>query len=153
MEGELVLTTLTKRAMPLLRYRTRDLVRLDREPCACGRTLARMSPVLGRTDDMLIVRGVNVFPSQIEAALLGVEGLAPHYVIYRDRGPDGLEEIEVHAERASEPNDATLAERAGRSLAAALGIRVGLSIVEPGSLPRSEGKAVRVVDRRSQENP
>ncbi|MGH9334986.1 MAG: phenylacetate--CoA ligase family protein, partial [Vicinamibacteria bacterium] len=112
--GELVFTTLTKEALPLIRYRTRDRVRLTREPCACGRAFARMSKVQGRTDDMLIVRGVNVFPSQIEEALLGVPGIAPQYAILVDRGKDHLDDLEVWVEPTAESDrgDFSLRERA-----------------------------------------
>ena len=108
-EGELVLTTLTKQGLPLLRYRTRDLVRLNRERCACGRTSA-MSKVLGRTDDMLIVRGVNVFPTQIEQALLSVDGLAPQYVILVDRGQNNLDGLEIQVEALEAASDEAVAE-------------------------------------------
>lgn len=150
-EGELVITTLTKEALPLLRYRTRDRVRLDRSACSCGRTSVRMSKVLGRTDDMLIIRGVNVFPSQVEEALLPVEGLAPQYVLYVDR-VEGLDALEVHVERAAAtPAEAAgqVAEAARRRVESILGIRVAVRVVEPKALDRSEGKAIRVVDRRS----
>ncbi len=148
--GELVLTTLTKQALPLLRYRTRDRVRLDRRPCRCGRTSVRMSKVLGRTDDMLILRGVNVFPSQVEEALLRVEGVAPHYVLYVSR-EDRLDSLEVVFERAEEaPPEAVerLRDEARAEIEAVLGIRVAVRVAAPRELPRSEGKAIRVVDRR-----
>ncbi len=147
-EGELVLTTLTKQGLPLLRYRTRDRVRLNHEPCACGRTSVRMSKVLGRTDDTLIVRGVNVFPTQIEQALLSVDGLAPQYVILVDRRLDDLE-IRVEAlEAASDDVAAEIQKRAQKKVEQTLGIRVKLRVVPPKELERSQGKAVRVVDRR-----
>jgi phenylacetate-CoA ligase len=152
-EGELVLTTLTKEGLPLLRYRTRDRVRLTRRKCPCGRTLARMSKVLGRTDDMLIVRGVNVFPSQVEAALLQVEGLAPQYVIVVDKNRERLDELEIWVEPASgTPNDFELQKlqrRAQDKVESLLGIRARVRVVAARELDRSEGKAVRVVDRRS----
>src|SRR5207248_8206848 len=118
--GELVFTTLTKEALPLLRYRTGDLASLTREPCACGRTLARMSRIVGRTDDMLIIRGVNVFPSEIERALLAIPELAPHYRLVVER-PGHLDELTVLAElRAGEAGGERLhvlvAERLGRAL-------------------------------------
>ena len=150
-EGELVLTTLTKQGLPLLRYRTRDLVRLNRERCACGRTSARMSKVLGRTDDMLIVRGVNVFPTQIEQALLSVDGLAPQYVILVDRGQNNLDGLEIQVEALEAASDEAVAEiqkRAKKKVEETLGIRVKLRVVPPKELERSQGKAVRVVDRR-----
>jgi phenylacetate-CoA ligase len=152
-EGELVFTTLTKEGLPLLRYRTRDRVRLTREPCACGRTLARMSKVLGRTDDMLIVRGVNVFPSQVEAALLEVEGLAPQYLILVDKNRDRLDELEIWVEPSGAAGSGEfvqrkLEERARAKVESALGVRARVRLVQPGELERSQGKAVRVIDRR-----
>jgi phenylacetate-CoA ligase len=147
--GELVFTTLTKEALPLLRYRTGDLASLTREPCACGRTFARMSRVVGRTDDMLIIRGVNVFPSEIERALLAIPELAPHYQLVVER-PGHLDELSVDAElREGEPGgerlEAFVEERLGRALGLTARVRLG----PPGSVPRSEGKALRVHDRRA----
>ncbi|MGZ4291971.1 MAG: phenylacetate--CoA ligase family protein [Gaiellaceae bacterium] len=147
--GELVFSTLTKEALPLLRYRTGDLASLTREPCACGRTFARMSRVLGRTDDMLIIRGVNVFPSEIERALLAIPELAPHSPLVVER-PGHLDELSVEAElREGEPGgerlEAFVAERLGRALGLTARVRLG----PPGSVPRSEGKALRVLDRRA----
>ena len=139
--GELVFTTLTKEALPLLRYRTGDLASLTREPCVCGRTLARMSRIVGRTDDMLIIRGVNVFPSEIERALLAVPELAPHYQLVVER-PGHLDELTVQVEGAV---DAALVRE---QLKSALGLTARVEVVAPGSVPRSEGKALRVVDRR-----
>jgi phenylacetate-CoA ligase len=139
--GELVFTTLTKEALPLLRYRTGDLASLDREPCACGRTFARMSRVLGRTDDMLIIRGVNVFPSEIERALLAIPELAPHYQLVVER-PGRLDELTVQVEGTA---DSALVRE---QLKSALGLTARIEIVETGSIPRSEGKALRVFDRR-----
>ncbi|MFQ5857398.1 MAG: phenylacetate--CoA ligase family protein [Anaerolineae bacterium] len=153
-EGELVFTTLTKEGMPLIRYRTRDRVRLFLEPCACGRTLVRMSKVLGRTDDMLIIRGVNVFPSQIEQALLRVKGLAPQYLILVDRQKDHLDELEVWVESTEEVHSRgefavkQIQERAVEEVQEALGIHAKVRVVEPFKIQRSEGKAVRVLDRR-----
>ena len=153
-EGELVFTTLTKQALPLLRYRTRDRVRLSREPCRCGRTTARMSKLLGRTDDMLIIRGVNVFPSQIEHALLHIDGLTPQYQIVVDRSEAGLDDLEVWVESSEEIHrgdkaaEAELQELAIDAIQERLGIRVKLRVVGPRQIPRSQGKAVRVVDRR-----
>jgi phenylacetate-CoA ligase len=153
-EGELVLTTLTKEALPLLRYRTRDRVRLTREPCACGRTTARMSKVLGRTDDMLIVRGVNVFPSQIEEALLGVAGIAPQYLILVDRAKDRLDDLEVVIEPTPETEKRgefalkELQRAAEAKLESILGIRARVQVVGARGIERSQGKAVRVLDRR-----
>jgi phenylacetate-CoA ligase len=147
--GELVFTTLTKEALPLLRYRTGDLASVSREPCACGRTFARMSRVVGRTDDMLIIRGVNVFPSEIERALLAVPELGPHYLLVVDR-PGHLDELTVRAElRDGEPGgerlEAFVEERLGR----ALGLTARVELLAPGAVPRSEGKALRVLDRRA----
>jgi phenylacetate-CoA ligase len=151
--GELVITTLTRQAMPMLRYRTRDIARLWREPCACGRTTTRMSRVTGRTDDMLIIRGVNVFPSQIEEALLRVEGTTPHYLIEVDR-PGTLDEVtvkvEIRAELFSDRMDRmqALRDRIGREIQAVANIRANVQLVEPRSIERFVGKAKRVVDRR-----
>ena len=146
--GELVFTTLTKEALPFLRYRTGDLASLDREPCACGRTLTRMSRVLGRTDDMLVIRGVNVFPSEIERALLAVPELAPHYRLLVDR-PGHLDELTVEAElREGEPGGERLQALVEERLGRALGLTAFVSIGPAGSVPRSEGKALRVIDRR-----
>jgi len=139
--GELVFTTLTKEALPLLRYRTGDLASVTREPCACGRTFARMSRVLGRTDDMLIIRGVNVFPSEIERALLTVPGLEPHYQLVVER-PGHLDELTVQVEGAIDPGPAR------EVLENALGLAARVEVVPRGSIPRSEGKALRVLDRR-----
>lgn len=153
-EGELVFTTLTKEAMPLIRYRTRDRVRLWAEPCRCGRTLVRMSKVLGRTDDMLVVRGVNVFPSQIEQALLKVKNLAPQYLILVDRRVDRLDELEVWVEctdelfSRGESAVKQVQEVAAKEVGEALGLHVNVRVVEPRKIQRSQGKAVRVLDRR-----
>jgi phenylacetate-CoA ligase len=152
-EGELVLTTLSKQAMPMIRYRTRDITALLPEPCRCGRTLRRMRRISRRSDDMFIVRGINVFPSQVETALLQVKGTEPHYqiVLTRERG---LDEMEVQVE----VTPAVYADREGalrdthRSLEKAiehvLGLRVRVNLVAPRSLQRSEGKAKRVNDLR-----
>ncbi len=151
--GELVITTLTREAMPMIRYRTRDIARLYREPCACGRTTMRMSRVTGRTDDMLIIRGVNVFPSQIEEALLRVEGTTPHYLIEVSR-PGTLDEVhvkvEIHPEIFSDRMDRmqTLCERISREIQAVAGIRAHVDLVEPRSIERFVGKARRVLDKR-----
>src|SRR5579864_5445562 len=139
--GELVFTTLTKEAMPLLRYRTGDLASVTREPCACGRTFARMSRVKGRTDDMLVIRGVNVFPSEIERVLLGVDGLEPHYQLVVERSQH-LDELTVQVEGAVD------AAPVREQLARALGLSARVEVMDPGSIPRSEGKALRVLDRR-----
>ncbi len=152
--GELVLTCLTREALPLLRYRTRDLVALDYSACPCGRTAVRMQRVRGRSDDMLIVRGVNVFPSQIEEVLLSHPGLTSNYQIFVDRQRDQLDELEIHVE-AAEPLHSQGSEAMARLQVAvteamyqALGLHAHVLIVEPHHLPRSEGKVRRVIDRR-----
>jgi phenylacetate-CoA ligase len=147
--GELVFTSLTKEAMPLLRYRTGDLASLTREPCACGRTLARMSRVKGRTDDMLVVRGVNVFPSVVEGALLAVEGIAPYYQLRLTR-PGPMDVLRVEVEPATAEHDRELlAAEAGRRLDRSLGLACEVVVLDEGQIPRSEGKALRVVDERA----
>ncbi len=154
--GELVFTTLTKRAFPLLRYRTRDIAVLDHTPCPCGRTGVRMSRVVGRTDDMLIIRGVNVFPSQIEEALLRVEGTAPHYLIEVFR-PGNLDELLVKVEvrpqdfRDTMKDMQLLRNRIDREIQAITGIRANVELVSPNSLERFVGKAKRVVDHRREQ--
>jgi phenylacetate-CoA ligase len=140
--GELVFTTLTKEAMPLLRYRTGDLASVTREPCPCGRTFARMSRVVGRTDDMLVIRGVNVFPSEIERVLLAVRGLGPHYQLVVER-TGRLDELTVQVEGAVD------AAPVREQLERALGLSARVEVVRPGTIPRSEGKALRVLDRRT----
>jgi phenylacetate-CoA ligase len=147
-DGELVFTTLLKEAQPLIRYRTGDIGSLTTEPCACGRTMARIAALRGRLDDMLIIRGVNLFPSTVEALMLGVEDVGPHYRLIVER-PGDMDEVSVECESAdSEIDRAALTERVEVLLRDHTGIRIPVTIVEPGSLPRSEGKAVRVVDRR-----
>ena len=152
--GELCFTSLTKEAMPVIRYRTRDLAALDRSPCPCGRTGARMGRVVGRSDDMLIIRGVNVFPSQVEEALLRVEGTAPHYLIEVSR-PGALDEATVRVEvRPADFSDemrrlVALRDRIDREIHAVTGVRMTVELVAPGSIERSAGKARRVVDRRT----
>ena len=157
-EGELVLTTLTRLAMPLVRYRTGDVTTLTVEPCRCGRTSARMARIKGRSDDMLIVRGVNLYPSEVEATLLALEELAPTYQLVVDRGAT-LARLEVRVEPAPEmvarcggfsaehPEIVALRRRAADRLQRAIGLRVELTIVAPRTIPRSEGKAVRVIER------
>jgi len=153
--GELVLTCLTKEGMPMIRYRTRDLCSLDYAQCNCGRTLVRMSKVLGRSDDMLIIRGVNVFPSQVEAALLslGEPGISMHYHIIVDR-QDNLDTMEVQVEVSEEllsDKVRALEDLRGKiqkGLAADLGISCKVTLVEPQTLARSEGKGKRVTDKR-----
>jgi phenylacetate-CoA ligase len=152
-EGELVLTTLSKVAMPMLRYRTRDITRVIPEPSACGRTLRRVQRIGRRADDMFIIRGVNIFPSQVEAALLDVEGTVPHYQIVLTR-PRGLDEMEVRFEVTPEMFSDRVAqlEQLQRQICQALdhtlGIRVKVTLVEPNTIQRSEGKARRVLDQR-----
>jgi phenylacetate-CoA ligase len=153
-EGELVLTTLSKQAMPMIRYRTRDITAIIPEPCGCGRTLRRIHRIGRRSDDMIIIRGVNVFPSQIEAALLAVEGTLPHYriLLTREHGLDQMTvEIEVTPEVLSDQVRVIedMRERLAQAIERILGIRVGLRLVEPHSIERSQGKAKRVIDQRS----
>jgi phenylacetate-CoA ligase len=153
-KGELVFTCITKEALPLLRYRTRDITFLHDSPCECGRVFRRMNRVLGRTDDMLIIRGVNVFPSQIETVLVDIEGTEPHYLIVVDREPGRMDEMEVWVEvspsmvsdevRRLESLEKTIV----KELETALGIGLQVRLVEPKTIARSEGKAKRVVDRR-----
>ncbi|HOK06103.1 MAG TPA: phenylacetate--CoA ligase [Syntrophales bacterium] len=154
-QGELVFTTLTKEAFPLIRYRTRDISRLFAAPCRCGRTLYRMDRVMGRSDDMLIIRGVNVFPSQIEAVLMGIEGLEPHYQLIVDRAGtlDTLEvQVEVTESLFANADEVKVLQRLDRritkDLKDYLGITAKVKLVEPKSLQRSEGKISRVIDRR-----
>jgi phenylacetate-CoA ligase len=147
-EGELVLTTLTKEALPLIRYRTGDLVSITLDPCECGRSTIRLMELRGRRDDMLIVRGVNVHPSQVEHVLLGVDGAAAHYRLIVER--DGaMDELTLECEPAAGAASDDLAERIARQLREHMGIRFEVAVLEPGAIPRSEGKAVRVVDRRA----
>jgi phenylacetate-CoA ligase len=153
--GELVLTTLTKQGMPLLRYRTRDLTTLDPTPCRCGRTVMRLGRIMGRSDDMLIIRGVNVYPSQVEHALLQVPELAPHYVLVvrREHALDTLEvqvETQPGAVPAGEAAAGALAARVRRRLAESLGVSAEVGIVAPKTIERSVGKAKRVLDLRGQ---
>ena len=151
--GELVFTCTTKEALPLLRYRTGDLTRLEHGRCLCGRTTTRMEKTLGRTDDMLIIRGINVFPSQIEAELLRTDGLEPHYELLLERDELHMDNLTVRVE-ASEKlyRDSEDAGAVGRKLAVTLQSRLGVGcrveVVAPKQMPRSEGKAVRIVDNR-----
>jgi len=152
-EGELVLTTLCKRAMPMIRYRTRDITSLEPARCACGRTLRRIRRIGRRSDDMLIIRGVNLFPSQIEAALLKVEGTLPHYQIIVDR-QKGLDTLEVQVEVTNEALSDTvggleqLQKQLAHSIEAITGLHPMLKLVAPRTIQRSEGKAKRVIDKR-----
>lgn len=153
--GELVFTTLTKEAFPVIRYRTRDISRLMFEPCPCGRTTIRMERVTGRSDDMLIIRGVNVFPSQIEEVITSTPGLAPHYLIIVDK-KGYLDEIEVQVELSPEgfsdryEDLASLEEQLRNRLQATLSLTPRVKLVEFGSLERTTGKARRVIDRRKE---
>ena len=146
-EGELVFTTLVKEAMPFLRYRTGDIGSLTFEPCRCGRTTARIRGLRGRRDDMITVRGVNVYPSSVEHVLLSFSDVAPHYQLVVER-PDEMDELTVQCEPAADIEPAALEGAVGRLLREHLGIRVAVEVLEPGTVPRSEGKAVRVIDRR-----
>jgi len=155
-KGELVITTITKEAFPLIRYRTRDVTSLNPEKCPCGRTHVRMSRVSGRTDDMLIIRGVNVFPSQIESVLVGIEEAEPHYqiIVHREGALDALEvQVEVH-ERFFSDEIRMLESLQGRiksEIESVLGISTKVKLVEPRTIARSEGKAKRVIDQRPKE--
>jgi phenylacetate-CoA ligase len=151
--GELVFTTLTKEALPVLRYRTRDLTSMTTEPCRCGRTLCRIGRIMGRTDDMLIIRGVNVYPSQVEHALLQVADVEPHYllVVRRDNALDTLEvRVEVGTAVAAAGTAAmeVLAARVRRKIFETIGLTADVSIVPPKTVERSAGKAQRVLDLR-----
>jgi len=152
-QGELVLTTLTREATPMLRFRTRDVTALRREVCKCGRTLVRMERIKGRTDDMLKIRGVMVFPYNIEKALLEIKGIEPHYQIIVTR-PQHLDEIEVQVEMSRKVfSDEVrriedLKKNIEKHIERSVGIRVRVTLVEPKTLPRSEGKAKRVIDKR-----
>jgi len=153
-EGELVVTTLTKEAFPMIRFRTGDVTRIIPGPCACGRTMRRIGRIVGRCDDMLIIRGVNVFPSRIESILLEVEGTTPNYRIVLER-KGALDEALVEVEPTEEllfdrvAEHQALLDKLGRRFASELGVGLGIKLVEPGSLARGqEGKTIRVVDRR-----
>ncbi len=152
--GELVLTSLTKTGMPIIRFRTKDITSLNHEKCKCGRTTVRMNRITGRTDDMLKIRGVMVFPSQIERALLMVSKTSPNYQIHVTR-PDALDEIEVKVEVTPEMFSDEMKQvdekrkEITKSISKEIGLRVNVSFVEPGTIPRSEGKAVRVIDERN----
>jgi len=152
--GELVFTTLTKTGIPLIRYRTRDITKFRVGPCECGRTLRRMSKISGRTDDMLIIRGVNVFPSQIEQVLGEVEGTEPHYQLVVDRQPGRMDDVELWVEVSEEiisdeiKRMGDLERRIIKELESVLGLGIKLRLVEPKSIARSEGKAKRIIDKR-----
>jgi phenylacetate-CoA ligase len=146
-EGELVFTTLTKEALPMLRYRTGDVSSIDLSTCECGRTTARMSRIRGRIDDMLIIRGVNLYPSEVERVLLSVGEVAPHYQLIVDR-PEAMDELTVLCEPLASVDPGGLRRRVEHALREATGLSMLVKVLEPGGVPRSEGKAVRVVDNR-----
>jgi phenylacetate-CoA ligase len=152
--GELVITTLTKEAQPLIRYRTRDITSLNFTPCKCGRTFGRMKRVTGRSDDMLIIRGVNVFPSQIETILLETKGVAPHYMIVVKReGHLDMLEVQVEVDESFFSDEIKglqqLEKRITKSIKEFLGVTAQVKLVEPKTIQRSEGKAKRVTDLRN----
>jgi len=154
-KGELVITTLTKEGIPLVRYRTRDITRIIPQPCICGRTHVRIERMSGRSDDMLIIRGVNVFPSQIESVLFNIEGVEPHYqlIVDREENLDTLEvQVEVNEETFSDEVKVLqdLSEKIRKEIKDLLGITCKVRLVEPKSITRSEGKAKRVIDKRKQ---
>jgi phenylacetate-CoA ligase len=148
--GELVITTLTKEALPMLRYRTRDITRVTTAPCDCGRTHLRILRITGRNDDMLIIRGVNVYPSQVEAVLVGQPGVAPHYQLVVERH-GSLDHVTVEAE-AQPGVDAVaydaIAHQVAHHIKSLVGITTEVVVKKPGEIPRSQGKAVRVRDLR-----
>jgi phenylacetate-CoA ligase len=152
-QGELVFTTLTKEAFPVIRYRTKDISRLITDTCSCGRTFHRMQRITGRTDDMLIIRGVNVFPSQIEHVLMSIEGVEPHYQIIVDRQAS-LDVMEVQVEVSEDifSDEIKVLEKLGRKIEREikdlLGVSCKVKLVEPKTIQRSEGKAKRVIDNR-----
>jgi len=151
--GELVFTTLTKEAFPVIRYRTKDISRLITEPCSCGRTFYRMQRITGRTDDMLIIRGVNVFPSQIEHVLMSIEGVEPHYQIIVDRQASlDVMEVQVEVSENIFSDEIKVLEKLGknieREIKDLLGVSCKVKLVEPKTIQRSEGKAKRVIDNR-----
>jgi len=152
-KGELVFTSITKEAFPLLRYRTRDICILTREKCSCGRTLVKMCKPMGRSDDMLIIKGVNVFPSQIESVLLKISKASPNYQIVVDRvnNSDTFEiRVELNDDMFSDTVKSIedLEKKISNDIHNILGIKAKIRLVEPKSIPRSEGKAVRVIDKR-----
>ncbi|SHN66986.1 phenylacetate--CoA ligase family protein [Desulfovibrio litoralis] len=154
--GELVITTLTKEGIPLIRYRTRDITSLDYVPCACGRTHVKMQRIFGRSDDMLIIRGVNVFPSQIESLIVETEGVSPHYqiVVSRENNLDMLEVLVELSEEGFSDEVRTLqslSNRLQKGIKEFLGVTAKIRLVEPKSIARSEGKAIRVIDNRKKQ--
>ncbi len=156
-KGELVITTITKEGIPLIRYRTRDITRLSKEPCICGRTHSRIERLSGRSDDMLIIRGVNVFPSQIESVLFNIKEVEPHYqlIVDRDGTLDTLEvQVEVNEQSFSDEIKELqgLSQRIRKEIKDLLGVTCNVRLVEPKTIARSEGKAVRVIDNRQKES-
>lgn len=151
--GELVFSTITKEGMPMLRYRTHDLCRLHPETCACGRTTVRMERIMGRTDDMLIIRGVNVFPSQVETVLTDIKGVSPHFLMVVDR-VDAIDTLEIQVEVTEQMLGDTISEmqaltkRIHEQVQSVLGLSASIKLVEPKTIPRFEGKARRVTDKR-----
>ena len=146
--GELVITTLTKQALPMIRYRTRDITRLARGRCGCGRTHLRIKRITGRNDDMLIIRGVNVYPSQIEAVLVGLPGLAPHYQLVLERR-GSLDELTVEVEsRSSQENSSEIGKQVSHHIKSRIGVSATVVVKQPGEVPRSQDKAMRVRDLR-----
>ncbi len=148
--GELVITTLTKQALPMMRYRTRDITRLTTAPCDCGRTHVRILRITGRNDDMLIIRGVNVYPSQVEAVLVVLPKLAPHYMLILERSGT-LDEVRIEVEAESGVDAAefdALAREAAHHIKSMIGITTAITVLAPGCIPRSQGKAVRLRDLR-----
>jgi phenylacetate-CoA ligase len=145
----LVITTLTKEALPIIRYRTHDITRLSDEPCACGRSHVRILRVTGRNDDMMIIRGVNVYPSQIESVLVGINGVAPHYqlVIRREGILDTLT-VDIEAEPDFGGDRQALAAQVKHHIKSLIGVTCTVNVLETGAVPRSQGKAVRVRDLR-----
>jgi phenylacetate-CoA ligase len=146
-DGELVFTTLTKEALPLIRYRTGDLGAITIEPCACGRSTARLIRLGGRRDDMMIIRGVNLYPSLVEQIVLSADGVGPHYQLILER-PGPMDELTLECEPGIASDRDALRSQLERLLKEGTGVRIAVTVLEPGSVPRSEGKAVRVVDRR-----
>lgn len=154
--GELVVTTLTKEAAPVLRYRTKDITRLNYEPCQCGRTHVRIDKIKGRTDDMIIIKGVNVFPSQVESAISGIPEVGPHYmlVLHKEGVMDALE-VQVELTNADVLESFGELKRVEQTISSrlqsVLGLRAKVSLVEPKSLERFQGKAKRIIDMRGKE--
>lgn len=151
--GELVLTTVAKEAFPMIRYRTRDITSLDHAPCACGRTTVRMKKTMGRSDDMLIIKGVNVFPSQIEEVLFAIEGCEPHYqLVVERRGTTDVLEVDIEVTENiffdEMKKQRAFLESVEKRIESLIGVGVNVKLVEPGSIQRFEGKAQRVIDKR-----